>query len=59
MTVWMKLARTTTTAWSLRREPYRQKGKDKPRSKMPGMTGMTSPISTVLVATSPSNLKGA
>ena len=59
MTIWVKLVRMTTTAWSLRREPHQQNGKDRARSKMPGMTGMTAPVPAVVVETSPSNLLGA
>ena len=57
--MWMKLARMTTTARSLGREPHQQKGKDRARSKMPGMTGMIAQVPAVVVETSPSNLQGA
>ena len=57
--MWMKLARTTTTAWRLRREPHHQKGKDRARSKMLGMTEMTALVLGTVVETSPSNLQGA
>ena len=49
--VWMKLARMRTMTWSLRGEPHQQKGKDRARSQMLGMTGMTAPFLAVVVAT--------
>ena len=59
MTMCLKLARMRTMAWSLRREPHQQKGKDRARIQMPGMTRMTDPGPVVVVATSPSNHQGA
>ena len=55
----MKLARMTTIAWSLKREPHQQKGKDRASGKMPGRTAMTAPVPVLVEETSPSNLHGA
>ena len=57
--MWMKLARMTTIAWSVRREPHQQKGKQRARSQMLGMTRVTAPVPAPVVATSHSNHQGA